>query len=120
MKTYREQLEGLPDGWRDAALRNAEEQDWFIAKSPDDICNSPLDALQHSFDWSKTKEKHTGWSIPYLAIRRGLPIAPYPYQTKSQLSELEQLRKEVKELRDKLSQYERQTKRSVIHGEGDE
>jgi NTP pyrophosphatase (non-canonical NTP hydrolase) len=80
MKTYREQLESLPNGWREAALEAAEKQNWFVVE-PSDPCEKIYSAIDLCFSWYTTKEKQH-WADVFNALYDNQPVPPYPFETK--------------------------------------
>lgn len=62
--TYRECLEALPDGYRELALKNAEEQGWD-GENPNWTCTSIHAAIEFCIHWEDTPEGFMFWKAIY-------------------------------------------------------
>lgn len=70
--TYRECLEALPDGYRELALKNAEEQKWR-KRNPDSYCKNVCDAVSLCIVWNQTPQKYIFWDAVYDHYKIGIP-----------------------------------------------
>jgi len=75
-KTYREHLERLPDGWREAALAEAEKQSW-CGNSPDTQTDTAHRALIVSINFDKSQELYELWAPLYEALYYGKELPKY-------------------------------------------
>jgi hypothetical protein len=60
MKTYKQQLESLPNEYREAAISNAESQNWW-GQDPNSKCDDVYTAVCMTFDWKESAEGFDFW-----------------------------------------------------------
>lgn len=75
--TYRECLEALPDGYRELALKNAEEQDWW-GENPNNFCKKIYTALSVCIHWEITPQGWKFWNDVFRHYERGTSLSELP------------------------------------------
>ena len=91
MKTVKEWLMELPDGYRERALSQCVGFDDF---TPDTVCDSMWQAVERFNKWPMTNEGATFWwqvYTHYKTLRHGLPALP-------QQSRRERIKKRIEEV----------------------
>lgn len=75
--TYRECLEALPDGYRELALANAEENGW-VNLNPTGACVDKSYAISRCFPWMCSPQGYLFWAAVYNHYEKGTDLPKLP------------------------------------------
>jgi hypothetical protein len=100
MKTIRQWLETLPEPYRSAAIRNAEND---VPTTIEEQCDSLSEALSNSAYWSKTPEGHDYWGELYDRLCHEEAVTP-----KSKEQQIAELKANIAKMQSELDKLEKE------------